>query len=142
MTADRFNTKTVTMENGCIEWTGSKLPSGYGRLRVGKKIELAHRYVAAQHGFTITGKIVCHKCDNPSCVNIDHLFVGTQADNVKDMMNKKRNGYNPDLGKLSVDDVRTIRSSTLSRIELANKYNVTPQYITSVKRGLYRKDVV
>ena len=142
MTADRFMSKTVVMNNGCIEWTGSKLPSGYGRFRSGNKIELAHRYVAGQHGFNVTGKVVCHKCDNPGCVNIDHLFIGSQQDNVNDMMNKKRNRHNPDKGKLSEENVRDIRASTLTRIELAKKYNISPQYVISVKRGLYRKDVV
>lgn len=129
------------MDNGCIEWTGSKLPSGYGRFRNGNKIELAHRYIASQHGFDISGKVVCHTCDNPACVNIDHLFVGTQADNVHDMFNKNRNPkYFNKKKKLTDSDVINIRASTLNRIELAKKYNVTPQYVISVKRGLYRKD--
>jgi hypothetical protein len=80
---ERFNESS-----SCWNWTGGKNDKGYGRL--GNKY--AHRISWEIHnGKKIPeGMFVCHHCDNPSCVNPSHLFIGTQKDNMRDMINKNR----------------------------------------------------
>jgi hypothetical protein len=75
----------------CWEWQGQINKAGYGRFRIGKSMPQAHRvsYELAI-GPIPEGMKVCHKCDNPKCCNWHHFFLGTQADNVADMITKGR----------------------------------------------------
>jgi hypothetical protein len=79
----------------CWEWIGSRHPDGYGRIGAGGKhggTIYAHRASWEIHGNKIpNGLCVLHHCDNPPCVNPAHLFLGTQADNIKDKVAKGRN---------------------------------------------------
>jgi uncharacterized Zn finger protein (UPF0148 family) len=76
---------------GCLLWTGSVIEDGYGRLSVDGKLELVHRAVwIVRHGPLPDGVKVLHKCDTPSCAEDSHLFTGSQADNVRDMIAKGR----------------------------------------------------
>ena len=79
-------------ENGCEVWTGELNEKGYGRRRFrdGKNRRI-HRVVwELRNGPIPDGLLVCHRCDNPPCCNPEHLFLGTHADNVLDMMAKGR----------------------------------------------------
>lgn len=89
---ERFAEKVRKEENGCWEWLGRKNANGYGIFTIGhtEKV-LAHR-MSWKLTYGWMPSLHClHKCDNPSCVNPEHLFLGTQADNVHDMCNKGRN---------------------------------------------------
>jgi len=78
----------------CIEWAGNRLKAGYGRRKINGKHYLAHRLVwEVVNGEIPPGLCVLHRCDNPPCVNIDHLFLGTLKDNADDMLIKRR-GWN------------------------------------------------
>ena len=79
------------MGTPCLEWIAAHLPSGYGLFGLAGKVLRAHRVVwEFAHGPIPAGLWVLHKCDNPSCVAIEHLFLGTAADNSDDMIAKGR----------------------------------------------------
>lgn len=93
---DRFWSK-VDKSGECWLWTGSADESGYGSFRVGKKIEYAHRVsYSIANGVSLSWEgysaksSVCHRCDNPRCVNPAHLFLGTHTDNMSDCVSKGR----------------------------------------------------
>ena len=81
----------ILLQDDCHIWTGSKYHHGYGCTSYkGKKIQ-AHRLIYMLYKGQITeGMYVCHSCDNPSCINPDHLWLGTQKDNMTDMIEKGR----------------------------------------------------
>ena len=83
----------INKTDSCWLWTGKPNQNGYGRLRINKKTVLAHRlaYELWVGTIPLDKPNVLHHCDNPPCVNPEHLFVGTQADNIKDMVAKGRN---------------------------------------------------
>lgn len=87
----RFFEKVSWTESGCHEWTAGRFEKGYGVFRNDGRNLRAHR-VAYEIAFgpIPDGMLVLHKCDNPACVNPDHLFVGSQKDNMQDMVKKGR----------------------------------------------------
>jgi hypothetical protein len=93
---DRFEARTSRHAGACWLWTGSRSAEGYGSIRVDGKMRKAHRVAwelangPIPAGAGAHGTCVLHRCDNPSCVNPDHLFLGTNADNARDRQAKGR----------------------------------------------------
>ena len=82
---------SVGFDNQCWEWLAAKTPKGYGIFWDGIKLNIAHRYAYKQYKGEIPNGIhVCHSCDNPSCVNPEHLWLGTNLQNRIDSKNKNR----------------------------------------------------
>lgn len=87
----------TTKVGECFEWNGKRTRSGYGRIMINRKETYTHRaMIVAKTGNEIPDKMcVMHSCDNPPCVNPDHLRIGTYKENSQDMIKKGR-GYRPD----------------------------------------------
>ncbi len=128
--------KTIT----CWEWIGPTY-RGYGRLWHRGKTIRAHRASwVIHHGDIPHGMFVCHRCDNPKCVNPDHLFLGTHRDNIDDKVRKgrcarlDRRGEKGGNAKLAVEDVLRIRRKLRPQKELAVEYGVDPSTISDIQR--------
>ena len=108
---DRFNAKyAVDKATGCWNWIASTAGKGYGQIKIPKtrKQIYAHRLSYLYHkGEIPDGMQVCHECDNPRCVNPEHLFLGTSEDNHQDMKSKDRHtkGERNNQHKLTEADV-------------------------------------
>lgn len=127
--------------NGCWNWKGYKDACGYGRIAAKGGPIRAHRVsYEIHHGPIPEGKYVLHTCDNPACVNPDHLYAGTHLENMADKVNRGRaftgdhKGEKHPQAKLKEIDVPTIRTSPESNQTLAKRYGISPSAIGLVKR--------
>lgn len=128
-------------ENGCYICTSHYISKdGYARIRSHDKTIQVGRYLYEQLNGPIPDKLVIrHICDNPLCINIDHLILGTQRENINDRNNRKRNNWGDRVifSKLNKDQViEILREDSLSFKELSIKYNVQENTIRSIKYGV------
>jgi hypothetical protein len=141
-TLKRFMDKVKTVGE-CWQWTGAntRKKNGYGVIRIGTTKILTHRLSWLHHkGEIPDSSLVLHQCDNSLCVRPDHLFLGTQQDNVTDMMNKNRRGIH-DVSKgvdhfnskLTPEIIKAIASDIRTQAEIAKQYNVSQSVISKIK---------
>jgi hypothetical protein len=124
--------------SGCWLWLGALNAKGYGSIRIAGKTELAHRMSYRRYrGEVAAGVQVLHRCDVPACINPDHLYLGTHADNMRDMSSRNRHPYRygeaHHNAKLSQDDVCAIRASFDNYTSLARRYGITKDNIYSIR---------
>lgn len=141
----RFSRKyQVDDTTGCWVWTASILQTGYGQIQVDGRPMKAHRlsWILAR-GPIPDGLCVCHRCDNPKCVNPDHLFLGTAAENTADRHAKGRSAMGPGSGtaKLNEQTVAEIRrlytryGHVNNSVHLARRFGVAHSTIGRIVRG-------
>ena len=138
---DRFF-KYVNKTDRCWLWTGGKTNCGYGRFRLGKHKVLAHRFSWTLAYDDPSDLCVLHRCDNPPCVNPDHLFLGTQRDNCIDMFTKGReicyrgeDHYNSKLSNKDVVEIKRMLSKGYKHKIIADKFGVVRQTIQNINVG-------
>jgi hypothetical protein len=140
-------------QTGCWNWTGAFVSAKrpYGKLVVGSRSDGSRRTTSAHRASYETwrgpipdGLCVCHRCDNPRCINPGHFFLGTKRDNAADRDKKGRlvvplnpTGESAVRAKLTAAEVREIRSSALSSRKIAETYGVSDSHIRAIRRGRY-----
>lgn len=144
---NRFWAKVRKDADGCWFWTGShghdeKGQCLYGRLLIGKSSVAAHRVSwFINRGLIPKGILVLHHCDQPLCVNPDHLFLGTHKDNMQDSLQKDGCA----LAKLRVDDVVTIRrlytEGKLGCVRISQMFGVTPGHVCNIANRKSWKEI-
>ncbi len=129
--------------SGCWEWTAGLYQNGYGKLWSEGTTRLAHRISYELHcGDIPKGMHICHSCDNRSCANPEHLFLGTHTENMIDRNAKGRqarpDGTKNGKAKLTEADVLAIRAATgISQRRLAEQFDVAQSRISEIRSGKY-----
>ena len=134
---ERFWSK-VRKTDTCWEWIGGLDRDGYGLIGIGPKQWRAHRFsMSITKGLDSTKPVVMHLCDNPLCVNPEHLKNATIKENNDDKRDKRRHAH-----LLTDDEVRWSRSSKLSRKELAKKFGVSTITIHHILHKNYYRHII
>lgn len=132
-------------ETGCWLWMKSRRKGGYGRMKINGKDEVASRVAWILFIGPIPEEIeILHRCDNPPCANPSHLFLGTEKDNKQDSVNKGRHAYgerNGGGGKLTGEDVKTIKEDHRPYKEISMHFGVSLCMIQGIKSGRLWKNV-
>lgn len=145
---ERFHSKYIkNLETGCWEWNAYKDRDGYGVFQLNQYPKQAHRVSwLFSNGEIPPNTLVCHKCDNPGCVNPEHLFLGTNSDNMQDMLSKNRSNYSRGeyvgTSKLEEAQVRYIKSNKqYTGKDLAEEFGVSPALISMIRSNKCWKHV-
>ena len=129
-------------DQDCWEWCGTIEKEGYGVFSVNHKQLRVHRFSWEYYNGSIPNNLfVCHKCDNPPCVNPDHLFLGSLQDNEKDKVQKDRHVFGSKNGRavlteeVIIDIITGVLNKTyLSIADIVDKYKVNPMMIRYIFR--------
>jgi hypothetical protein len=132
----------VDRSGECWVWTRTRSTGGYGRIYVGR-----HRWANAHrrawelaYGPIPEGMVVCHKCDNPPCVRLDHLFLGTMRDNAQDALRKGRlqvgeRNHQSRLTAAAAADIRRRWGAGELQVDLAREYDVHIMTVNDLVHG-------
>ena len=141
-----WNKVDVKSKQECWNWLGSLDRYGYGKVKIGDRVYISHR-VAYSLGngveFPSSDQHVLHKCDNSMCCNPNHFFIGTHADNMKDMSRKGRRGkaknFSHKMNQQKADQLREDFASGLSKHALSRKYDICPKHVRDILSGTFWK---
>ena len=127
----------ISNEGLCWVWSGSKNSKGYGFVYYQGESHHAHRFSYEYYiGKIPVGMFVCHHCDNPSCVNPNHLFVGSHKDNMIDMVSKNRHVGCRKLNKNKVLEIKALIKNRVKYKQIANIYGVSESAIGNIACGI------
>lgn len=147
---ERIAHYTKLAPNGCRLFCGPTDVDGYGLLKVRGRRYRVHREIWGQaNGPIPSGMCVCHRCDTPNCVNLDHLFLGTNLDNIVDKVSKDRQArgaaisdhIGPRYGeynaraKITEAMARAIRVARGRQIDIGREYGISQCAVSAIKRG-------
>jgi len=137
----RFFDKVIIIDNGCHLWTGAKSTKrgkSYGYFAIKCKTITAYRlsWILANNKEIPDGIYICHHCDNSLCVNPEHLFLGTQQDNVTDMVNKNRYGKSAKITKEHVKEIYVLYDRGLSLKEISKYFPISEGNIFKILSGI------
>lgn len=126
----------------CLLWTGPATRDGYGVITIGRRQHRVHRVAYERsHGPIGNGAVICHKCDNPRCIEPSHLFSGTPADNTADMIRKGRAVVRCGAAHHAIkvshaerDTIRARRASGETLLSIADDYGVSFQTVSAICR--------
>ena len=124
--------------SGCWLWIGGATTVGYGKIFANGFVRLSHRVSYEEYkGAIPEGMLVLHKCDTPACINPEHLFLGTNKENMQDASRKGRTSFGEKNGssKITEKDAILILNSAQSVSILSRKYNITETSIRNIKNG-------
>lgn len=124
----------------CWPWTGYVNDAGYGQFRSGGKLYRAHRVALARSGVEVPDSaFVLHSCDRPSCVNPNHLRVGTLADNNRDIAIRERS-FHIKVSNADVLKIRELRGK-ITNAEIAARFGLRPAQVSAIQTGRERRHV-
>lgn len=130
----------VGEKDSCWNWQGSANNKGYGIFNLNGVLWFAHRFSYKYYSGEIGGLFVCHSCDNPKCVNPNHLFLGTQADNMQDRVNKGR--FKRKFDEAQIVGIRLLRSKGVPTNSIAMSFCVSKSAIQRIVSKKTYLDVV
>lgn len=144
--ADRLSEKLLLVDSGCWEFVGA-ISDGYGTIRYNGRVHKSHRVSwEIENGPIPEGMCVLHHCDNPTCCNPKHLFLGTKKDNSDDMISKGRDYHNPEwirgeanghakLLKSDVLEIKQLLNEGYTQQSIADAYGCSRENIKKIKLG-------
>lgn len=133
---DRFDASITKIKNGCWNWDKELNASGYGIIRISNTAILAHRFSYEFFNEQINNDLcVCHNCDNPKCVNPEHLWLGTHDENMKDAAKKHRMPGSPKLNSDDIIQMVAMFNDGYSTNELSDIYGIDRSYVSVVISG-------
>lgn len=141
----------IMWDTGCREWKGAKNESGYGRIWSGERLVYAHRAMwECEYGSIPLGISICHQCDNPRCIEIDHLFCATHQENMRDCDVKRRRkngaakmrgqpspvrGEKHGLVKITETQAREILADDRPAKDVAAQYGISVSLVYGIRNG-------
>jgi len=128
----------ILQNNNCWIFQGQCNKYGYGLFWFEGKSQRAHRISYFLHkGKIPNGLIVCHSCDNPPCINPDHLFLGTRLHNNQDAVHKQRHAFGEKNGKAKITEeiAHAIKYADGKQYEIAKRFGVTQPVVSKIKKG-------